>query len=685
MSANRLGGEKSPYLLQHKNNPVAWQPWGEEAFGEAKAQDKPVFLSIGYSTCHWCHVMAHESFENEEIAAALNRDFISIKVDREERPDVDRLYMAFVQATTGSGGWPMSVWLTPEGRPFFGGTYFPPADRYGRVGFPNLLGQIARVWREDREGIERESRRVMATLGTVAAEEGGELPGRWALEKGFQAFARNFDEHLGGFGRAPKFPRPSVFNFLLRYDAGGEAGAMALFTLQRMAAGGMRDHLGGGFHRYSVDEFWHVPHFEKMLYDQAQLAVSYVEAWQVTHEERYAAVARETLDYVLRDLRHEGGGFYSAEDADSVVTHGSAEHAEGAFYVWTREEIKALLGPEDAEIFGRHYGVEEEGNAPEGSDPQGEFTGKNILIERQEVAETARLLGKDVEAVAGALERGRTALLEARAKRPRPHLDDKILTAWNGLMISALAKAGAALGEERYLEAARGAARFIRRELYADGRLLRTWREGPGTIRGFAEDYAFLIQGLLDLYEATFESDWLEWAFALQERQEELFGDETGYFGSEGGDPLVAVRLKEDYDGAEPAANSVSALNLLRLGRMAHDEGLEARARGIITAQAQVIGKAPTAVPQMLVALDLALAAPAQAVVAGAEGDAAVQRWNRWLHRDFQPRRVLVLADGERFPAARNPLLAEMKPVGERAALYVCKDFACQAPRTEIG
>ncbi|MFZ0710667.1 MAG: thioredoxin domain-containing protein, partial [Terrimicrobiaceae bacterium] len=454
---NRLADEKSPYLLQHKENPVDWRPWSEEAFAEAKSLNRPVFLSIGYSTCHWCHVMAHESFENSGIAKLMNENFVNIKVDREERPDVDRLYMAFVQATTGGGGWPMSVWLTPEGRPFYGGTYFPPENRYGRAGFPNILGQIARLWREDRERVETEAARVMQALAEAGrSAESAQFSGDEALlRRAFEGFSRSFDEEHGGFGGAPKFPRPSVFNFLLRFatrahgDDAGRAGAIALFTLRKMTAGGMRDHLGGGFHRYSVDEFWHVPHFEKMLYDQAQLAVSFVEAWQLTHEEFFAEIARETLDYVLRDMTHREGGFFSAEDADSLLSHDGPEHAEGAFYVWGRQEIVEALGADEAAVFCRHYGIEEGGNAPPGSDPYGEFKGRNILIERQSIPTTAAQLGVDAETVSKSLAASRAILFDLRVKRPRPHLDDKILTAWNGLMISALSKGGAALNEPR--------------------------------------------------------------------------------------------------------------------------------------------------------------------------------------------------------------------------------------------
>ncbi len=688
---NRLAEEKSPYLLQHKGNPVEWWPWSEEAFSKAKRLDKPVFLSVGYSTCHWCHVMAHESFEDPDIAKVMNDNFVNIKVDREERPDVDRLYMAFVQATTGSGGWPMSVWLTPEGRPFYGGTYFPPDNRYGRPGFPSVLTQIARLWRQDREKIEGEAARVIEALGQAGAgSQGAEFrEDDTPLLQGFESFSRSFDEEYGGFGGAPKFPRPSVFNFLLRFatrttgEQAGRAASMVLLTLRRMAAGGMRDHLGGGFHRYSVDEFWHVPHFEKMLYDQAQLAVSFLEAWQLTHDEFFASIAQETLDYVSRDMTHPEGGFFSAEDADSLLAHGRPEHAEGAYYVWSREEIVEVLGPEEARIFCRHYGVEEVGNAPAGSDPHGEFKGKNILIERQDIITTARILNLPVEKVSESLVAARKKLFARRAQRPRPHLDDKVLTAWNGLAISAFAKCGAAFGEPRYLDSAAKAARFLQKHLSSERGLLRSWRGEASAIPGFAEDYAFLIGGLLDLYEAVWEADWLEWALELQERQDQLFRDEGsgGYFGSAAGDPLISVRMKEDYDGAEPSANSISALNLLRFARMLHDDSFEARARTILGSGSEALARIPTAVPQMLVSLDLALSPPAQAVVAGAPNSADVREWNLRLHGEFSPRRALLLADENPVLMKRVPELASMKPLRGRAALYLCENFSCRAPQ----
>ncbi len=670
-SGNALAGEKSPYLIQHKNNPVDWMPWGEAAFAKAKAEGKPVFLSIGYSTCHWCHVMAHESFENPETAALMNRAFVNIKVDREERPDVDRVYMAFIQATSGGGGWPMSVWLTPEGNPFFGGTYFPPDDRYGRAGFPRIIQQIEKLWREDRAKIDSEAGRVIGELREASSPEvlTGGLQRAW-IDGAQNAFAGTYDKAHGGFGGAPKFPRPSVLNLLLR--GGEEERGMALETLRAMSRGGMRDQLGGGFHRYSVDRFWHVPHFEKMLYDQAQIAISLVEAWQITKDPFFESTLRSTLDYVLRDMTHAEGGFFSAEDADSVIAHGLEAHAEGAFYVWTKSEIEEALGAVAASEFCARYSVLEDGNSPEGSDPHGEFTGKNILHGTGE-EETPSLV------------ESRRILFELRKQRPRPHLDDKILAAWNGLMISAFAKAGAALNEPRYLHAATRAAEFVQEELMRDGDLIRSWRGSASDIPGFAEDYAFVIQGLLDLYEAGFELRWVQLALSLQKRQDVLFKDGGSYFSSRAGDPLVPLRMKDDYDGAEPSANSVSALNLLRLGRMLHSESMEEAARAILAGHAFQMDRVPAAVPQMLVALDLALKPPAQSVVAG--GREAALALLRGLQGRFRPHAVSLLLDSPEaveFFSQESPAIRGMKTIDGNPALYECENFTCRAPVTSL-
>ncbi len=708
--SNALASEKSPYLLQHADNPVAWMPWGEAAFAKARAEQKPIFLSIGYSTCHWCHVMAHESFENDAIAAQLNAHFVSIKVDREERPDVDKVYMAYVQALTGRGGWPLSAFLTPELKPFFGGTYFPPEDRHGRMGFPSLLNAIAKGWETDRAKLVAEGDRVIATLTEYRdqrpPDEGG-VPdlhdtGGTAFETCFEYFNENFDAQRGGFGEAPKFPRASNLNFLFRAaaiqgvgsPAGQDAVRMATTTLRHMAEGGIHDHVGGGFHRYSVDDAWFVPHFEKMLYDQAQIAVNCLDAHLATGDERFAWVARDIFDYALRDLSAPGGAFFSAEDADSPLEHGKADHAEGAFYVWTRDEVVAAL-KEHAAFFCDHYGLAAEGNVPMSLDPQNEFTGKNILMQRRPLGETALRHGLApafaVEVLVGSLEK----LRAVRARRPRPHLDDKIITAWNGLMISALARGAVSpagcLADRRefYRDAAVRAAEFIQRELYDESRgiLYRCYREERGANEGFAEDYAYLVAGLLNLYEATFEVRWLQWAERLQQTMDALFWDEKdgGYFNSRADDASIVLRLKEDYDGAEPSPNSVAAANLLRLSAILHDDALRSRARRTIEAMRPQWAKTPHALPEMLCAVERALDVPCQVVVAGDPQKVDFKELVVVVRERLGPRRTVLAADGgegQRWLAGRLPWLAEMCVQDGRSAAYVCVGQACQAPVT---
>ncbi|MEY2497699.1 MAG: hypothetical protein QOD12_1255 [Verrucomicrobiota bacterium] len=717
-ATNRLAREKSPYLLQHADNPVDWFPWGEEAFAKAREENKPIFLSIGYSTCHWCHVMAHESFESAGVAAVMNREFVNIKVDREERPDVDRVYMTFVQATTGGGGWPMSVWLTPELKPFVGGTYFPPEDRYGQPGFTKVLERIALAWKQDRERIAEQGTKIIAAL--AQAESNGEgtraqLSGA-TLEAAYQQIARSYDAHEGGFGVAPKFPRPVTLNFLARIHArepestrGKHALEMNLFTLRKMAAGGMHDHIGGGFHRYSVDTYWHVPHFEKMLYDQAQLAVAYLEAFQITREPLFERVARDILDYVRRDMTAKEGGFFSAEDADSEIpgaavsdrppdvssvgAEGSVgdhrpplQKREGAFYVWSKEEINSALGS-PAEIFNYHYGVKPDGNVPPGGDPHAEFTGKNILIELQTIAETAAHFQKEEAEVYDVLAKARATLLELRSKRPRPHLDDKIITAWNGLMISAYARGAQVLDEPAYFKAATQAAIFVRTQLYDESKnaLVRNYREGRSEVEGFADDYAFVIQGLLDLYEASFDVRWLRFAIELQETQDRLFLDEElgGYFSGTGKDASILLRLKENNDSAEPAASSIAALNLLRLAQFRDEQRWRERAEQTIAAFSPQISHFPSAMPQMLVALDFSLSKPCQIVVAGKRDAPETRALLAEVHRHFLPNKVLMLADGDtgqKFLEEKLEALQEMKPTNGKSAAYVCENFTCKAP-----
>jgi uncharacterized protein len=690
---------------------VNWLPWGEAAFAKARAEEKPIFLSIGYSTCHWCHVMAHESFENEEIAALLNEHFVSVKVDREERPDVDKVYMAYVQAMTGHGGWPLSAWLSPDLKPFHGGTYFPPEDRHGRMGFPSLLRAIVNAWTNDREKLLAESTRVITSLTEYhvarRSEAGAPIDlhdsGGVAFEKGYQYFNENFDAANGGFGGAPKFPRASNLHFLLRAaviqgietDSGREAVNMVATTLRKMAGGGLHDHVGGGFHRYSVDEAWFVPHFEKMLYDQAQIAVNALDTHLATGDERYAWIARDIFNYTLRDLAAPGGAFFSAEDADSLLAQGKPEHAEGAFYVWTPAEIAAVLGADDAALVCAHYGVTGEGNVPGQLDPHHEFTGKSILMQQRSLAATAQSRGLAPEVAAEKLGAALETLRAVRAKRPRPHLDDKIITAWNGLMISALARAAVSPAEcladvrDGYRDVAVSAAEFIERELFdaKRGVLYRNYREGRGANEAFAEDYAYLIAGLLDLYEATFDARWLRWAEGLQQVMDALFWDAEhgGYFNSRADDASIVLRLKEDYDGAEPSPNSVAAANLLRFSALFHDDAARERALDTIEALRAQWAKAPHALPELLCAIERALELPRQVVLAGDPAAVDFRALAAELRAKPGPHRAVLAAPGDDeagvWLAKRAPWLANMKPAADgRARAFVCERFTCQAP-----
>jgi uncharacterized protein YyaL (SSP411 family) len=738
---NALAHEKSPYLLQHADNPVHWLPWGEAAFAKARAEQKPIFLSIGYSTCHWCHVMAHESFENADIAELLNKDFVSIKVDREERPDVDRVYMHYVQAMTGHGGWPLSAWLTPELKPFFGGTYFPPEDRQGRAGFPAVLRAIASGWANEREKLVAESARVIdllkqrtggaggagetdtqmdgaSTAGSGATADLTEAGGE-AFERCFQYFYETFDAEKGGFGPAPKFPRASNLNFLFRVaaiqgpqsEAGVTAVKMATTTLRKMAEGGIHDHVGGGFHRYSVDDAWFVPHFEKMLYDQAQIALNYLDARVTTGQEIHAWVARGIFEYVRRELTSPLGGFYSAEDADSLpreaagrsMDQGGSDKAvveaaarrmrgvEGAFYVWTKDEIDAICGPASLLVC-THFGVIGSGNVPAQVDAHGDFGGKNVLMQRQPLAATAQLCGLDVQTASDQLVTALGRLREARAGRPRPHLDDKIVTGWNGLMISALAKGAQVLGERDYADQAVKAAEFLRRELFDEQSavLYRSFRDGRSTVKAFAEDYAFVIQGMLDLYETVFDVSWLQWAEQLQATMDVRFWDEAGggYFNSAADDGSLVLRLKDDYDGAEPAANSVAAMNLFRLAAFAPDgKGLRARAVRTIDALRSQWEGASHALPQLLCAVELALEPERQVVIAGDPASREFRALAAVVHERAGARRALFAADGgvgHRWLAGRASWIGDMRPQHGQATAYVCEHFTCRPPVSTV-
>ncbi len=702
---NRLGAEQSPYLLQHANNPVDWYPWGEEAFAAARTAGKPIFLSIGYATCHWCHVMERESFENHGVAKVLTDHFIAIKVDREERPDVDRVYMTFVQATTGSGGWPMSVWLTPELQPFFGGTYYPPSSQWGRPGFVDVLTEINRAWRDDRANVVKSAGEIVVRLEQVArGQDDRRTPDAAALISTVSQFARTFDTRRGGFGDAPKFPRPSELLFLLREHARtGDAApkAMVVQTLRAMALGGMRDHLGGGFHRYSVDGNWRVPHFEKMLYDQAQLVLAYLEAAQASDDPFFAQIAEDTLQYVQRDMTDDGGGFYSAEDADSIPPGQSSDphvhKMEGAFYVWGQDEIRAALGADSPAFEGR-YGVLPNGNAP--FDPQQEFVNKNLLHTAQSIADLARASGNTPVEIAEVLLRARKVLFGLRNGRPRPQLDDKVLTAWNGLMIAAFARAsrvldgGASLGTDsepgpRHLASAVRAATFIKQTMWDDtaGKLLRRYRAGDAAIEGYAEDYAYLVFGVLELFQATGDAAWLAWARALQAKQDELFWDADGggWFSTTGNDPSVLLRMKEDYDGAEPSPTSVSAMNVWTLAHLTGDPSYRARAGEALASFGGRLEDQGRAVPFMAAVLSASLAVSEQIVIVGRREAADTQAMWRAANRRYRPFTVMVLADpsGQASLAAHMPWVAEMRMIDDKATAYVCREFACDAPATD--
>ncbi|GAB7387628.1 thioredoxin domain-containing protein [Bacillaceae bacterium] len=681
---NRLIHEKSPYLLQHAYNPVDWHPWGEEAFAIAKAEDKPIFLSIGYSTCHWCHVMERESFEDEEVAAFLNRHFVPVKVDREERPDIDHIYMTVCQEMTGQGGWPLTVIMTPEKEPFFAGTYFPKKRRFGRPGLMEILAHIHERWAQDKEAVRKTAKRVTEAIrerATAKNEQAEALGGetvlsRETLHKAYAQYVDTFDPEYGGFGEAPKFPTPHHLLFLLRYwKTTGDPHALAMVekTLQCMHAGGIYDHLGFGFARYSTDRRWLVPHFEKMLYDNALLAYTYLEAYQATKDGRYAQVAEEIFTYVLRDMTSPEGAFYSAEDADS-------EGVEGKFYVWTPGEIKGVLGEEDGAWFCRIYGVTEHGN----------FAGKNILnLIDSPLERFAQDENLEIEALHNKLASLRKKLFAAREKRVHPHKDDKILTAWNGLMIAALAKGAQVLGQERYLEAGEKALAFIFAKLRrSDGRLLARYRDGEARYPGFLDDYAFLIWALLELYEASFDPQYLEDALRLHRDMIKLFWDnkEGGlFFYGEDSERLI-MRPKELYDGAIPSGNSVAALNLLRLAKITADEEITRLAERQLQTFAAKAERYPSAYAYFLMAHWFALGPSKEIVLAGDPADREFRELLAAVRSYYLPEAVTLVhpegKEGERVETIA-PFIKGQRAVGGRPTAYVCENYACHAPVTD--
>jgi len=668
---NHLAGETSPYLLQHKNNPVDWYPWGPEALQLAKEQQKPIFLSIGYSACHWCHVMEHESFENEAIAKSLNENFICIKVDREERPDLDQLYMNATQMLTGRGGWPMSVFLTPDLKPFYAGTYWPPKATQGMPGFDQIVDGVSKAWETNREGAFETADKLTQELSRMGrqATNGGELGGE--LVAGAAAHLRKtFDSTYGGFGGAPKFPAPMSLQLLLRHwNRSRDRGALRIVqvTLDQMAAGGIYDHLGGGFARYSVDARWLVPHFEKMLYDNALLAATYLEAFQITDNAEYARIVRETLDYVLRDMTDAKGGFYSTEDADS-------EGVEGKFYTWKPSELRDVLGETAAETFARVYDVTDVGN----------FEHTNILNLPKTLGQQAKLLGRDVEEMTAELAESRAKLFDAREVRVHPHKDDKVIVAWNGLMIDAMARAGAVLEEPRYIEAARKAADFLLAELRRDdGRLLHTWRNGTAKLDGYLDDYSCLANSLVSLYEATFQSRYVDEAAALVSVMLDKFTDAKGggfFFTADDQEQLI-VRSKDVTDNAVPSGNAMAATVLARLGKLTGKlEHLDAAEQAML-ASLEMMQRFPSATSQMLQAVDLYLGPTYELVLAGDPDDEATRTVTADLRQRFLPNKVLALAD---HAASESTTLAELVrgklSPGDTPTLYVCEGFTCQAP-----
>ena len=684
--ANHLAAETSPYLLQHAHNPVDWYPWGEEALRRAKAENKPIFLSIGYSSCHWCHVMERESFEDPETAKILNEHFVAIKVDREERPDLDEIYMTAVQLLTGRGGWPLSVFLTPELKPFYGGTYFPPDDRFGMPSFQRALKALAETWREKPDQIADSAEQMLQAIQANAApglSAAGPLDAS-VLDRAVAELRGQFDPRWGGFGAAPKFPSGAAIAVLLRqqlHDGRTDALEMATVTLDRMAYGGIHDQIGGGFHRYSIDARWLVPHFEKMLYDNAILAKAYLEAWQATGKDRYRRVAAGIFDYVLRDMTDARGGFHSAEDADS-------EGEEGKFYVWRPDQIRAALGEEDAALFAECYGVSESGN----------FEGRNILHVPKNPAAFARRKGLSEEELEERLAPLRRKLLAERARRVRPGKDDKVLSAWNGMMISALARGHQVLGEKRYLAAAEKAADFVLTEMLREGTLLRTYRAtdpagtgGVSKLPGYLDDYAETANGLVDLYEASFELRWLEAADGLVRKMTADFWDDAdgGFFYTSAAHKDLLVRTKPFYDGAVPSGNSTAALVLVRLSKLLDKEEYATKAEAVLASTSKRMHEQPGAHLDLLVAADWHLRPTREIAIAGTADSDETRQFLEIIHGRFHPNKILSLAPPDAAAAEkaadRVPLLKDKTMLSGKTTVYVCENFTCKRPVSDAG
>ena len=669
--ANRLAEETSPYLLQHKDNPVDWYPWGPEALAKARQEDKPILLSIGYSACHWCHVMEHESFEDEETARLMNDLYVNIKVDREERPDLDTIYMEAVQTLTGHGGWPMTVFLTPDGDPFYGGTYFPPEPRHGMPAFRDILRGVAQAYRERREDVDHNATALRERLQAGLQLQGreGELTAD-LLDRAARGLSQSFDQTHGGFGSAPKFPQPMTLEFLLRQYArirNETLLRMAELTLEKMARGGIYDQLGGGFSRYSVDAVWLVPHFEKMLYDNAQLAPVYLHAYQLTGKDLYRRIAVETLDWVTREMTSEEGGFYSTLDADS-------EGEEGKFYVWSLQEFLDLLGEEDGRLAAAYFGVTERGN----------FEGHNILHLPRDLDVAAYRAGVSIERLGEALDRAREILFEAREQRVHPGRDEKILTAWNGLMLRAFAEAAAILGRDDYRATAERAADFLLATLRRDGRLLRTYKDGQARLNAYLEDYAFLADGLLALYAATFEPRWLEEARALARTMVEQFWDEEdgGFFDTGRDHERLIARPKSVFDNAIPSGNSVAVEVLQRLAAIDGDAEYARLATQVLRGLREPMVRYPTGFGRLLSALDFELATPREVALVGRPTAPDMVELLQVVRGQYRPNLIVALREPDAAEHDQPVLLQQRTMVEGRATAYVCERHACRLPVT---
>jgi len=681
---NRLIHEKSPYLLQHAHNPVDWYPWEDEAFEKAEKEDKPIFLSIGYSTCHWCHVMEKESFEDPEVAGLMNDAFVSIKVDREERPDLDHVYMAVCQMMTGSGGWPMTILMTPDKKPFFAATYIPKGDRFGQSGMTALIPRIKEVWEKRRKDVLESADNVVDALKGMDGETSAGDLRMSDLDSAYGDLAKRFDKVYGGFGQAPKFPSPHIFLFLLRYwKRTGREDALEMVekSLREMRQGGLCDQVGFGFHRYSTDREWLVPHFEKMLYDQAMLAFAYLETYQASGRERHKQTAEKIFTYVLRDMTAPEGGFYSAEDADS-------EGVEGKFYVWKEEEIREILGKEDALLISKVFNVEEKGNFLD--EASRKHTGANILFQGKSLSETAADLDMPVAVLEERISSAGRKLFEEREGRVHPHKDDKILTDWNGLMIAAFAKGARVLGDSTWAAAAGRAADFILDQMRKpDGRLLHRYREGRAGIPGHLDDYAFFIWGLIELYEATYQVRYLKTALELNRRMLKHFWDEGKgglFFAADDSESLI-VRNKEAYDGAIPSGNGVAMLNLLRLARMTGESDLEDRAAKIARAFSGQIKQMPSAFTQFLVAADFGIGPSHEVVIAGPSGSKETNDMVDTLRKSFHPNMVSIFRPTDSATPEIDdmaPFVRDHRPIDKKATAYVCMNHACHRPTTEV-